>query len=115
VENVGQFGVPVVVAINRFSADTAAEHDLVRQKCAELGVEAILCSHWAEGSAGTETLARKIVKLIDTTSSKFRFLYPDDLPLWDKVQMIAHRLYGAQGIIADQRVCSRADSDHSGS
>jgi formate--tetrahydrofolate ligase len=104
VENVRRFGVPPVVAINRFNSDTAAEHDLIRQKCAELGVEAILCTHWADGSKGAEALARAVVKLVETARSNFRYLYPDDLPLWDKVRTIAQSLYGAQGIIADQRV-----------
>jgi formate--tetrahydrofolate ligase len=104
VENVGKFGVPVVVGINKFTSDTAAEHDLVRQKCAELGVEAILCSHWADGGKGAEKLAHAVVKLAESGKASFRTLYPDDMPLWDKVRTIAQTLYGAQGIIADQKV-----------
>ncbi len=104
VENVGKFGVPAVVAINRFDADTAEEHDLIRQHCAELGVEAILCSHWAEGSKGTEALARAVVNLVSSRAANFRYLYPDDMPLWDKIRTVAQSIYGAQGIIADQRV-----------
>jgi formate--tetrahydrofolate ligase len=104
VENVGKFGVPAIVAINRFDADTAAEHDTIRQHCAELGVEAILCSHWAEGSKGTEALARAVVNIVSSRASNFRFLYPDDMPLWDKIRTVAQSIYGAQGIIADQRV-----------
>jgi formate--tetrahydrofolate ligase len=104
VENVGKFGVPVVVGINRFDSDTAAENDLIRQKCAEIGVEAIVCSHWAEGSKGAEKLAQAVVKLAENGKARFRTLYPDDLPLWDKVRTIAQTLYGAQGIIADQKV-----------
>jgi formate--tetrahydrofolate ligase len=104
VENIGRFGVPVVVAINRFNSDTAAEHELIRKKCAELGVEAILCSHWAEGSKGTERLARTVVKIVESKAAKFHTLYPDEMPLWDKVRTIAQTLYGAKDIIADQRV-----------
>jgi formate--tetrahydrofolate ligase len=104
VENVGKFGVPVVVAINRFNSDTAAELDLIRQKCAEIGVEAILCSHWADGSKGAEQLAHAVVKLAESGKANFRTLYPDEMPLWDKVRTIAQSLYGAQGIIADQKV-----------
>ena len=104
VENVGKFGVPVVVAINRFDSDTAAELDLIRQKCAEIGVEAILCTHWADGGKGAEKLAQAVVKLAESNKAKFRLLYPDDMPLWDKVRTIAQSLYGAQGIIADQKV-----------
>jgi formate--tetrahydrofolate ligase len=104
VENVRKFGVPVVVAVNRFNSDTAAEHDLIRQKCAELHMEAIICSHWAEGSKGTVELAHAVVKLADSGKASFRTLYPDDMTLWDKVRTIAQSLYGAQGIIADQKV-----------
>jgi formate--tetrahydrofolate ligase len=104
VENVGKFGVPAIVAINRFDSDTKEEHDLIRQHCAELGAEAILCSHWAEGSKGTETLARAVVNIISSRKADFRYLYPDDMPLWDKIRTVAQSIYGAQGIIADQRV-----------
>jgi formate--tetrahydrofolate ligase len=104
VENVRNFGVPAVVAINRFSADTDLELATVRQACAELGVEAIECTHWADGSAGTEKLANAVVKLAESGKANFRYLYPDDLPLWDKVRTIAQTLYGAQGIIADKKI-----------
>jgi formate--tetrahydrofolate ligase len=93
-----------VVAINRFNADTDGEMAAVRQACAELGVEAIECTHWAHGSKGTETLARAVVKLAEADGSTFRFLYPDDMPLWEKVRTIAQRIYGAQGVIADKRI-----------
>ncbi len=104
VENLRKFGVPVVVAINYFTSDTTAEHDLIRQKCAEIHVEAVLCSHWADGGKGAEKLAHAVVKLAESGKANFRFLYPDDMPLWDKVRTIAQSLYGAQGIIADQKV-----------
>jgi len=105
VENVRSFGVPLVVAINRFTADTDDEIDIVRQRCAALGVEAIECTHWADGGAGAEALAHKIIDLVDSgEESKFSLLYPDDMPLWDKMRTIAQRLYGAQGIIADKKV-----------
>jgi len=104
VENVKNFGVPPVVAINRFVADTDAELQAVRQACAELHVEAIACTHWADGSAGTETLAKAVVALAESGKAHFRTLYPDDLPLWDKVRTIAQSLYGAQGIIADKKI-----------
>jgi formate--tetrahydrofolate ligase len=104
VENVKSFGVQPVVAINRFSADTDAELKAVEQACAELGVEAIECTHWADGGAGTEKLARKVVQIAESGKSDFKPLYPDDMPLWDKVRTIAQNLYGAQGIIADKKV-----------
>ncbi|MEZ5834011.1 MAG: formate--tetrahydrofolate ligase [Dongiaceae bacterium] len=106
IENVKKFGVPPVVAINRFVADTDAELDTVRQICAELGVEAVECNHWAYGSAGIEKLAHAVVKLTEQKSS-FSYLYPDGMPLWDKVRTIAQSLYGAQGIIADKVVRDR--------
>ncbi|MBV5324008.1 MAG: formate--tetrahydrofolate ligase, partial [Rhodospirillaceae bacterium] len=103
--------VPAVVAINRFSADTDAELDAVRQLCAELGSEAIECNHWSSGSAGVEQLANAVVKLTDGPSS-FKPLYPDDMSLWDKTRTIAQSLYGAQGIIADKAVRDRFASNH---
>jgi formate--tetrahydrofolate ligase len=104
VENVGKFGVPAVVAINRFTSDTDAEHDLIRQKCAEIGVQSIVCSHWAQGGAGAEALAQAVVGLAESGGNGFRVLYPDQMPLWDKIRTIAQSIYGAQGIIADQKV-----------
>jgi formate--tetrahydrofolate ligase len=104
VENVKSFGVPAVVAVNRFSADTDNELAAVKQACAELGVEAIECTHWANGSAGTEELAKAVVKLAESGKANFHPLYPDDMPLWDKVRTIAQNLYGAQGIIADKKI-----------
>ena len=104
VENLKKFGLPVVVAINKFSADTEEEVNEVRQICAELGVEAILSDHWGNGGAGAEDLARKVADIIDKNGSNYAPLYNDALPLWDKVRTIAQTLYGAQGIIADQKV-----------
>jgi formate--tetrahydrofolate ligase len=106
VGNVRKFGVPVVVAVNHFSSDTDAEHAAIRDFCAgELGVEAITCRHWAEGSRGTEELARRVVALAEGGGGEgFRTLYPDDMPLWDKMRTIATEIYGAADIAADQRV-----------
>src|SRR5208282_416986 len=98
VENIGRFGVPAVVAINRFNSDTAAEHELIAKMCREIGVEAILCSHWAEGSKGTEALARAVVKLVESKAAQFKYLYPDDMPLLEKARTIAKTLYGAADI-----------------
>ncbi len=103
-ENLGRFGVPAVVAINRFNSDTAAEHELIRKKCGEIGTEAVLCTHWAEGSKGTEALARTVVKLVESKAAQFKYLYPDDMPLLEKVRTIAKTLYGAADIAAEQRV-----------
>jgi formate--tetrahydrofolate ligase len=108
VENVRRFGVPAVVALNRFTGDTEAEHDLVRELCRDAGVEAVVCSHWAEGGAGAEQLAEHVAHLCEAEryldGRGFRLLYPDDMPVWDKMQTIATQIYGADEIIADKRV-----------
>ncbi len=104
VENLRVFGVPAVVAINRFDADTDAEIDLVRQACAELDVRVVECTHWAEGGAGAEALARTVVELVEQDGADFRLLYPDDMGLWDKTRTVAQTVYGARGIIADKRI-----------
>jgi formate--tetrahydrofolate ligase len=105
--NVRKFGVPAVVAINEFATDTAAEHELVRDYCRdEFGIEAIVCSHWADGSAGTEALAEHVVAMLDSppAGEGFHLLYPDEMPLWDKVRTIATEIYGAADVVADKRV-----------
>jgi formate--tetrahydrofolate ligase len=107
VENVRRFGVPVVVAINRFSADTRAELDALFQACAELEVEAVLADHWARGGAGAADLARAVARTANGARGEFRLLYADDMRLWDKVRTVAQAMYGAQGIIADKRVRDR--------
>jgi formate--tetrahydrofolate ligase len=107
VRNVRKFGVPVIVAINNFTTDTAAEHALIRSHCRErLAVEAIVCSHWAHGSAGIEELAHAVVALAEERGS-FRPLYPDSMGLWDKMRTIATEIYGAADISADRAVRER--------
>ena len=104
IENVRKFGVPLVVAINQFSADTAAEVKAVQEFCTSQGVEAIEASHWANGSAGTEELAHKVVEIIDRGESKFAPLYPDDMPLFEKINTIATKIYGAERATASDKV-----------
>ena len=104
VANIRQFGLPPMVAINKFSADTAAEVAIVKAKCAELGVIAIESDHWANGGAGAEELAKTAVKLIEKGEAKFHPLYPDGMTLWNKIRTIATSLYGAEDIIADKKV-----------
>jgi formate--tetrahydrofolate ligase len=104
IENVKSFGVPVVVAINQFINDTDAELEAVRATAEGLGGKAIIASHWANGSAGTEELAKHVVELVDGGSADFSPLYPDDMPLWDKIETVATKLYGAEGITADDAV-----------
>ena len=107
IENVGKFGVPAIVAINRFVTDTEAEIAAVQEAAQSLGSEAILCTHWANGSAGIEALAHRIVEIADSGKADFKPLYPDDMKLWDKVELIAKELYGADEITADSAVRAR--------
>ncbi|KQV38254.1 MULTISPECIES: formate--tetrahydrofolate ligase [unclassified Rhizobium] len=102
--NVKKFGVPVVVAINHFSTDTEAEIKAVKEYVATLGAEAILCRHWAEGSAGIEDLAHKVVALAEGGGAQFAPLYPDDMPLFRKIETIATEIYHAGEVIADKQV-----------
>jgi len=104
VENVKKFGLPAVVSINRFSADTDAEIALVKEKCKSLGVEALMADHWALGGEGAADVARAVVKVIDGGKAKLKFLYPDDMPLLEKVRTIAKELYRAKDIVADKPV-----------
>ena len=104
IRNLGKFGVPVVVAINRYTADTDAESDVVKNFCDEFGVQAIDCTHWADGGKGTTDLAEHVVDLCDSGNAQFRTLYKDDLSLWEKARRVARELYGADDIIADKKV-----------
>ena len=100
VENVRGFGVPAVVAINRFDGDTAQEHEAVVRFCEGLGVRAIVCTHWADGSAGAEALAREVAALCDAAQGEATFTpaYALDLPLKAKIEAIARTIYRAEGI-----------------
>jgi formate--tetrahydrofolate ligase len=107
VENVGQrFGIPCVVAINRFASDTPAELALVESKMAEQGVAAVVASHWAEGGKGALDLARQVVEICgrDDREPSVRFAYEDDDPLWDKIEKVAGTVYRAAGVTADAKV-----------
>jgi formate--tetrahydrofolate ligase len=102
--NLAQFGVPVVVAVNRFTADSDAEVQVVQDYCETFSVHAINCTHWADGGAGATDLAEHVIELADSGTSQFRTLYSDDLPLWDKAKRVATTIYGADDIIADKKV-----------
>ena len=102
--NLAKFGVPVTVAINRYTADTDAEVEVVRAFCEGFGVRAINCTHWADGGKGTTELAEHVVELCDSGAAQFRTLYGDDLSLWEKTATIAREIYGAEDIIADKKV-----------
>ncbi len=104
IENVRQFGVPAVVAINHFYSDTDAEIAAMKDYVAKMGEEAILCQHWAKGSAGIEDLAKKVVSLAESGVSQFAPLYPDDMKLFDKIDTIVKRIYRGSHAIADKSV-----------
>jgi formate--tetrahydrofolate ligase len=104
VENVKKFGLPAIVSINRFSADTDAEIALVKEKCRGLGVEALMADHWAMGGAGAADVAKAVVKVIDDGKARLRFLYPDEMPLFEKVETIAREIYRAKNVTADKSV-----------
>jgi len=104
IRNVKSFGVPAVVAVNQFSGDTAAELEAVRAASSELGAQAILCSHWADGGAGTEALAHHVSELVASGVDQYAPLYDDEMGLWDKAKTIAVKIYGADDIIADKKV-----------
>jgi formate--tetrahydrofolate ligase len=102
-ENIAKFGVPAVVAINRFTADTDAEMDAIREYCAGLGVEVCECTHWADGSAGTEDLANRVVALADSGTAQFKPIYDAGMSLADKARTVAQQIYRADDIVLDKR------------
>jgi len=102
--NLKSFGVPVVVAINHFVSDTDAEVQAVKDYVKSQGSEAILCKHWAQGSAGIEDLAKKVVQLAESGAANFAPLYPDDMSLMHKIEAIAKRIYHADEVLADKSI-----------
>jgi formate--tetrahydrofolate ligase len=105
IANIHKFGVPVVVAVNRFTADTDAEFQCVKQAVGErFGLDVVLSDSWARGGAGSEALAQAVGALADSGESQFQPLYPDDMSLWDKTRAIAREIYGADDAVADASV-----------
>ena len=104
VENIKKFNLPAVVSINRFSADTEAEINLVKEKCKALGVEALMADHWAKGGEGAADVAKAVVKIIDQGKADLKLLYPDDMPLFEKIRTIAKEIYRADDATADKAV-----------
>jgi formate--tetrahydrofolate ligase len=100
IENVRSFGLPVVVALNRFVQDTSGEVALTMEKCAHLGVAVIESTVWEHGSKGGRKLAEEVVHTIESIPSDFKYLYEDELPLWKKIQAVAHNIYGAREVEA---------------
>ncbi|RMH44323.1 MAG: formate--tetrahydrofolate ligase [Alphaproteobacteria bacterium] len=104
IENLKQFGVPAVVAINHFVTDTDAEIAVVKEYAEEMGSEAYVCRHWAEGSAGIVELAERVAEIADAGLGQFAPLYPDEMPLFEKIETIAKRIYRADEVIADKKI-----------
>jgi formate--tetrahydrofolate ligase len=104
VENVRKFGLEPVIAINRFSADSPAEIELVKNACLRLGVECFMADHWAMGGEGATELAAAVVKVCDSGKSKLKFLYPDEMPLFEKIRTIAREIYRAKDVSAEKAV-----------
>jgi formate--tetrahydrofolate ligase len=104
IQNIERFGVPALVAINTFSADTEAEVNAVIERCKALGIEAISSDHWGNGGDGATDLARGVVRVIDEKPANFKPLYPDDMQLWDKISTVAESVYGADVVVADKKV-----------
>ncbi len=107
IENLRMYGVPVVVAVNRFPTDTDAEMDAVVEAARAFGATAVAANHWAEGGAGAEALAHEVVAVVERDEAAFTPLYPDEMPLWDKIETVARRIYRAQGVSASTAVRNR--------
>ena len=103
IENVKSFGIPVVVAINHFVSDTNAEIEALRRYVADKGTEAFVCKHWAEGSTGILPLANKVVEIAEN-KSKFVYTYKDDLPLIEKIERVAKKIYRADEVLANKSI-----------
>jgi len=104
IENIKQFGVPVVVAINHFISDSDAEVAEVQKVSKAVGVEAILCQHWEKGSEGTTALAQAVVSVCEADTAQFAPIYTDDMPLFEKIKTIATRIYRADDVAADMKI-----------
>ena len=103
IENIQKFGLPVVVAVNHFVADTDKEVEALKDECKKLNIDAITCKHWANGGEGTVDLAEKVVELAEEKNN-FKYIYEDDLPLIEKVRKIAKEIYRADDVIANKKI-----------
>lgn len=104
VQNIQKFGLPVVVAINHFITDTDEEIAVLNEVCRGLGVQAVLCKHWATGGVGAEDLAHAVTELADNNTAQLQLLYDDAIPLWEKIQKISREIYGAAQASAEAEV-----------
>ena len=107
IENMKSFGVPVVVAVNHFVNDTDAEVEALQRYVAEQGAEAIVSKHWEHGSKGALDLATRVAEIADADMANFAPIYPDEMPLLEKIETIAKRIYRADEVLADQKICDQ--------
>jgi len=107
VENLQKFGLPVVVALNSFVSDTSAEFDVVRDALGASGVDTVLCTHWADGAAGTEALARAVIAHVERGTSRYTQLYPSSMSLVEKIRTVAKQIYHAADIALPTSVAKR--------
>ena len=110
IENIKQFGVPAVVAINHFVTDTDKEVRAISDYVAEQGAKAVLCKHWAMGSKGVRELAEAVVEICDAGAAQYAPLYPDSMGLFEKIETIAKRIYRADEVLADQKIRNQLKS-----
>ena len=104
IENIGKFGVPAVVAVNHFVKDTDAEVQAVIDYVEAQGAQAVLSKHWADGSKGSKALAEKVVEIVEKGEANYAPLYPDAMPLFEKIETVAREIYRADGVVADKKV-----------
>ncbi|MBU6299028.1 MAG: formate--tetrahydrofolate ligase [Alphaproteobacteria bacterium] len=109
IANVKKFGVPPIIAVNRFVSDADSEIAAIEKMAAELNCRAVLCTHWADGGKGTEELSQRVAELCESGRAEFKPLYPDDMPLWEKIRTVAASIYGAGNVTADKVVRQRID------
>ena len=103
INNIKKFGLPTIVAINHFVADTENEVKILQEECNKINVEAVICKHWSKGGEGAINLAKKVVELVEHNNS-FKFLYDNKTPLIDKIKTIAKEIYDADDIVADSKI-----------
>ena len=111
-KNLKKYGVPAVVAINRFITDTDREVNAVKNMAKKMGAEVIRCNHWADGGKGTVDLAKHVVKLADSGKARFKPLYPDNMPLLEKIETVTKNIYGAKELVADAKICQQLQITH---
>ncbi|MFA6564458.1 MAG: formate--tetrahydrofolate ligase [Verrucomicrobiia bacterium] len=107
IENLQMFGLPVIVSINVFSTDTEAEMKAIRERCAKLGVPVATSTHFAEGGKGAVELAQMIIKTVEAGKANFKVLYPDDMPLLEKIRTIVQKIYGGDDIVAENKIVEK--------